>query len=366
MLIRSTWTAASTLQQQHNIAYGREGATIMRRTYAYLISAVLLGGICSATAETVCTGLCPAGPTKTITFHNNSTNDTIFPVIQVPIRKDPIHPTPDQWMQAQFKVTDPATQAFYSTLLYKIYVQRNTGIPPGGSVTITLPFYTQLLPADASNLGRIDDQFIDWWNAMRIYIFDGKDAVNAAYNYSVDALGNVVKPTPVHELAGAALPSCSSDNITCESLVIVSYVNGFPLSVPVQLVEYTFACATSPTEIRLECVNYNISGVDWMYLPAAIGARGNGTSDNTYLGSTEPLDTFRNALTAFTANGTLWPFFVPSYYTAQNPTIPLATPPPGVNAYPLPQIPSTNVVYAESFRNPPPAPPVLSSDTLEN
>ena len=104
--------------------------------------------------------------------------------------------------------------------------------------------------------------------------------------------------------------------------------------------------------------------MDQVYLPAAIGARGNRTPQNTYLGSTQALAPFRSALRAFTATGTLWPFYVPAYFTAQNPTIPLPNPPAGGKPYPQPQLPSTNTVYAKSFRNPPPAPPVLSSDTL--
>ncbi len=133
--------------------------------------------------------------------------------------------------------------------------------------------------------------------------------------------------------------------------------------------EYTFAAAQGPPlnpvlSIDTDIVNFNISGVDQVYLPAAIGAHGNATEANTYLGSTEPLATFRRGLVAFAANGALWPVYVPAYYAAENPTIPLPNPPPGSAPYPLPQIPSTNTVYAESFRDPPPAPPVLSSDTL--
>ena len=79
------------------------------------------------------------------------------------------------WLQAQFNVGDVTTQIFNTTLLYRIFVNRNAGVPPNGSVTLTIPFYTQILPATPANLGRVDDQFIDWWNAMRVYVFDGKD-----------------------------------------------------------------------------------------------------------------------------------------------------------------------------------------------
>ena len=325
---------------------------------SFLIS-ISLAGV--ATAQPV--------PTKTITFYNNSASQTIYPVIQAPIFKAPpgASPVHDLWLQAQFDVPDPATQIFNTTLLYKIYVNRNQGIPPQHSVTLTIPFYTQLLPANRANLGTVDDQLIDWWNAMRIFVFDGPAALNAAFNYSVDRAGKVIPPIPVNPVSGAAVPACISTG--CEPVVVVAYVNGFPSSVPAQLVEYTFAAAEGPPlaptlSIDRLIVNYNISGVDQIYLPTAIGASGNATALNTYLGSGEAVAPFRSGLRKFGETGKAWPVYIPAYYTAQDPTIPLPKPPSGTQPYPLPQIPSTNVVYAESFRNPPPAPPVLSSDTL--
>jgi hypothetical protein len=323
-------------------------------------------------ASLACTarGQAQTVPTKTITMYNNSVAQTLYPVIQAPIINGPSASVHDLWLQAQFNVADVNTQIFNTTVLYKIYVNRNNGIPPRGSVTITLPFYTQLLPATADNLGKVDDQFVDWWNAMRIFIFNGKDAADAAYDYSVDRNGNVIPPIPVNPVAGAALPTCTSGQSACEPLVIKAYVNGFPTSVPAQLVEYTFAAAQGPPlnpvlGINLGIVNYNISAVDSVYLPAAIGAHGNTTTANAYLGSTQLVVPFRARLAAFSGGGESWPFYVSAYYAAANPTIPLVNPPPGGRPYPLPQIPSTNTVYAESFRNPPPAPPVLSSDTLK-
>ena len=177
------------------------------------------------------------------------------------------------------------------------------------------------------------------------------------------------RPSRSVPIIGAALPTCASTSTTCEPLLVSAYVNGFPPSVPAQLIEYTFAAAQGPPlnpvlSINLQTVNFNISAVDQVYLPAAIGAAATGRPQNTYLGSTQALAPFRAELQAFTAGGTLWPNYVPAYYTAQAPTIPLPQPPAGAQPYPEPQLPSTNTVYAESFRNPPPAPPVLSSDTL--
>ena len=97
---------------------------------------LLMGGVVAvAAAQTV--------PTKTITFYNNSADRTLFPVIQAPIMNGA--DVRDLWLQAQFQVTNVSTQIFNTTLLYKIYVNRNGGVPPKSSVTLTIPFYTQLL-----------------------------------------------------------------------------------------------------------------------------------------------------------------------------------------------------------------------------
>ncbi len=185
-----------------------------------LIALLFFGFLGTAAAQTV--------PTKTISFYNNSNTDTIYPVIQAPIMKGLTMPVHDLWMQAIFSVNDVDTQIFNTTLLYKIYVNRTKGIAPHHSVTLEIPFYTQLLPSNTSDLGKVDDQFIDWWNAMRIFVFDGSTAINAAYNYSVDIAGRVIPPIAVNPLAGAAVPSCASSSTDCEPPVIKAYVNGFP------------------------------------------------------------------------------------------------------------------------------------------
>ena len=193
------------------------------RIWLCLTSLLLLfGGVAAASAQTV--------PTKTITLYNNSPDHTLYPVIQAPIMSG--ENVRDLWLQAQFQVADVNSQIFNTTLLYRIFVNCSRGVPHNSSVTLTIPFYTQLLPASPATLGKVNDQFIDWWNAMRVFVFDGKDAADAAYNYSVDRSGNVIPPIPVSPVSGAALPSCTSNNATCEPLLIRAYVNGFPPSVP--------------------------------------------------------------------------------------------------------------------------------------
>ncbi len=334
----------------------------MLRLCAFLICTILVGSIVNANAQPV--------PTKTITVVNNSTDHTIFPVIFIGAKFTPsgpgVVPVSDLWMQAQFNVADVSTQVFQTKLNYRIFVNRTTGIAPGGSVTVTLPFYTQLLAADANNLGKVDDQFIDWWNAARVFIFDDIAGLTAAYNANDDTMGNYVPPFDVVPYAGAAVPTCTG-TIAC-TVEMKGYNPGIPAGLYFQLVEYTFAAAQGPPldptlSINLNQVNYNISGVDNIYLPVAIGAKDNNTPANAFLGSTEDVTTFRNGLAAFANGGAGWPVYLPACYSPPNLQIPQVCP-GGVSPYPEPFVPSTNTVYAETFRaGLPPAPPILSSYT---
>ena len=69
-----------------------------------------------------------------------------------------------------------------------------------------MPFYTQLQPSTPDNLGKVEDQFVDWWNAMRVFVFEGKDAVVAAYNYSQDS------PPPPTPLPSMKAPQVRTGN----------------------------------------------------------------------------------------------------------------------------------------------------------
>jgi hypothetical protein len=317
--------------------------------------------------------LAPTPPTKTIKIYNNSAH-VMYAALQAPIRFGA--DVYDLWMQAQLGVTvaEYKVRPFQTTKLYRVWINHDSGgIPAGGSVTLTVPFYTQLQPWTQANSGQVNDQFIDWWNAMRVYIFDGKDAADAAYNYSQDnpppgvPVRPVLPPYPITPMTGTAVPTCGTG---C-TLDFRSYYVGFPNGVPGQLVEYTFAAAEGPPthpagfDINLETVNYNISAVDSIYLPVAIGASGNSTALNTFLGTIESVTSFRTELNEFTMQGSMWPDYVPAYFLPSNSIIAVPSPngpPNGITAYPEPQVPSTNVMYAESYRVPAPAPPTLTSD----
>ena len=219
-----------------------------------------------------------------------------------------------------------------------------------------------------------------------IFLYDGETAVTGAFNYNVDSKGKIVPPTPVNPIAGAKVPSCTSDNMfNCEPVTLVSYIGVFPTgSIPFQLAEYTFAAAEgpppggllpagSPLTIDLNIINFNISAVDGIYLPVAMAAvidpkDPHYAMDSEYLGTVAQVTAFRAHLQNFIQNGkgpsgVQWPFYFPSYFSKAEPTVAHTTPQDGDAPYPLPSIPSANVVFAESYKNPAPAPPVLSSDT---
>jgi hypothetical protein len=329
-------------------------------------------------------------PTKVITIYNNSPTDTIYPVLAA------YSGNVDLWLQAQFNVPDVQTQTFCNSspflftpcpeggagtgkppILFRAYINPDKGVLPGESVSITVPFFTQLTATTPATIGTQSSQYIDWWNAQRIFFYDGETAISGAYNYNVDSTGKIVPPTPVNPIAGAAAPSCAPDNMfNCEPVTLVSYIGVYPTgSIPFQLGEYTFAAAEgpppggllpakSPLSINLKTVNFNISAVDGIYLPVAMAVLGNSDPEQSkYLGTVKSVETVRTLLGTFSGDGAKWPYYYPSYFSKAQPTIPHTTPQDGDSPYNLPSIPSANVVFAESYKVPAPAPPVLSSNT---
>ncbi len=338
-------------------------------------------------------------PMKTLTIYNNSTTETIYPVLAG------YSGDVDLWLQAQLgvKTTASYTETFCSNspvpggvtacpanggpsgrppALFRAFINPDKGILPKQWVSIKVPFYTQLTATDSSNIGRFSSQYIDWWNAARVFLYDGKVAKTGAFNYNVDQNGNIVSPPPsIVPYNGAAAPSCATNTFNCEAPTLYYYIGGFPTgSIPFQLGEYTFAAAEGPPpggllkpgrqfSIDLTKTNFNISAVDGVYLPVAMEAMLENDptwGDSNYLGTIETVPTFNSRLGTFTGSpqGTFWPYYWPSYFYAAAPTVPQANPQVGDPPYLLPSIPSANVLFAESYKLPnAPAPPVISSNT---
>jgi hypothetical protein len=175
-------------------------------------------------------------PRKSTVIYNNSASETIYPMIQAPQQSVPTNP--DVWMQGYFAVTNTTTQTFNTTSTYEAFINKDHGIAPGKHVSITVPFYTQLKASGPGGPGAAPDEYIDWWNAMRLYLFDSHTAVTNAYTYYAGGMAPVITPYP-----GAVAPTCINGNmVPCRDPVKISmYTDIPPANIPNQLVEYTFA-----------------------------------------------------------------------------------------------------------------------------
>ena len=116
-------------------------------------------------------------PVKIVNIYNN-TGRPIWAVLETAkqdLLDDRKRPH-DRWLQAEFNPT-PGTYA--STYLYRVYVNPKDGIRERSSVSVTVPFYTQL---EASPCPFVADQYVNWWRALRIYIYDDAGAIKNAYD----------------------------------------------------------------------------------------------------------------------------------------------------------------------------------------
>jgi hypothetical protein len=123
------------------------------------LAVVAFAGMPDASAAPTPTFDCTNGPGPTLSLKiiNNTTNYNIYPVVIAGGKDD--QPTlatgASQWMQACFRTTfnGLATHRYPRDSQYRFYVNccattadgttpapNENGIPPGGSVTITLPF----------------------------------------------------------------------------------------------------------------------------------------------------------------------------------------------------------------------------------
>jgi hypothetical protein len=348
-------------------------------------------------------------PEKKIVIVNNSGERVFFPMVAAS-RRLPEPPNPDLWMQAiivdfnreshnfpNFVKKNPYPP-FATTLVYRAYIDiTNKDNTPGllhdQSVTITVPFFTQLQEVTDNNIGVNTDQFIDWWNATRIYLFEGATALHAAQITDGLLNGNQHSPTPIAPVGGAKVPTCVASGGASCTVTLLSYTIDPPAGIPFQLQEYTFASAVGPPlddrparfqkdDKGLLFVNYNVSSLDSVYLPVAMGPLDN--KDVPYVGSTQSVADFRKELAKFGGDkGNNWPIFVPVYFDelSKHPNLPnepisnaacsldafenKANPNelPSIPPYQvLPKLPGTFNMLVESFRDPPPIPPVLTSD----
>lgn len=215
---------------------------------------------------------------KTITVYNNSASDTIYPVLAT--SKNAVN----EWIQGCFRTAEP----YPTDHVYKLYINEGKGIPPNSSVTVTLPLYSKLP----------NERYITWWNGGRVVLADKGERLRNTEDKPLTTPGDV---------------SCQGKNTECVLNTYSSDVQ-FPENIYAQLSEYTFGDSIVPAQqtlrlLKPENVGYNISYVDHVYMPVAIGPKGNPYIG--YSGSTQPLVNFRNTLDLFlqSAVGQGWPVY---------------------------------------------------------
>ena len=399
----------------------------MSRLFSSSLLPLVCLGLMSGAAQAQVPSACPLpAPKKTIRIVNNNVNSTLYAFIQSPIFENKKQTDADLWMQTQCGINDwvnigsqqvplwNSQRTFKTTRLYRAYILINNssnGIAHGNYVDVTVPFYTQLTPIPANRLGLDPDQYIDWWNANRIYMFDTAAAFNSAMwtnqcantNCAAGGTpapgGNLPQPV-VNPVGGADTPTCvSSDGATCTVLLREAAVN-VPDGVPFQLQEYTAASAEGPplnnnllsqqncptgfvyvdhTCLGNQYVNYNVSSLNSVFMSVAMEPRGR--TDTQYVGSATTVDDLRTKIGSFSNSGTDWPYYVPAYFDSKTHegflssvsyACSLSVPFPSDYTFPpynLPKIPGTFNVFTESYSGgpgsdgtAPPIPPILSSN----
>ena len=295
-------------------------------------------------------------PTKEIVIYNDSPTETIYPMLQAPTQSDPKNP--DIWLQGYFNAANTTTQTFNTSQVYEVFFNLEHGIAPKKSLTVTIPFYSQLKQPGPGGVGATTDEYIDWWNAMRVYLFDSRTAATGAYQY-YDHKGGMAPVPVVSPLPGAATPTCAN----CQDPVnITGYVVNPPFNIPFQLVEYTFAnyggsppkleaTQKSPPYTNIYRVGYDVSSIDSEYLPVAVAPLNNNIYG--YLGTGMTVEQFRILLNQF-LNGKEWPTYVPIYFPDGAPPAAFATVPPS-GSYPDGAYPGTVAVgpfnvFTETYR----------------
>lgn len=217
---------------------GHSDDFLSRHDAVMTFASLLVGSYAGNSIAQITPPQCPSSPacTKVITFYNNSTT-RIYPVIQAGIQN------PDPWLQAVF---DDNKNSYAETHLSRVYINPVSGIPPGDSVSVTVPWWSQL----ENNA----DKYIDWWNGGRIYVFDDAAALTQVY------MGETSRLSPSLTAGGISCTACE------QPLTIYSDTGAYLPTVPFQLLEYTFADVSSPANavpfiIDLH-VGYNISYLD--------------------------------------------------------------------------------------------------------
>jgi hypothetical protein len=253
------------------------------------------------------TGTAQTVPAMTIQIYNNSDRYSIYPVLSTGGH------AVDTWMQAAFKipVAELANNPFPTPNTFRLYFNpTGAGIPPNSSITVTLPLYTQLAP-DAQLDHKLPGQYVDWWNGGRITFYaslysEGAPPSALTANYTARPNQRVVVP-----VAGAAVPTCPACQRPPE--IFEDSQGELPSNDPAQITEYTLGAidmTQNPYTLDSKNVDYDVSYVDNVYLPAAMEPYNNPTVG--WIGTIQGIDEFKAAVRKFLTASPFqgWPQYV--------------------------------------------------------
>ena len=279
-------------------------------TLASIAALALFGSASVAWAQT-----CPSAPkpvplrTMTIQIFNNSAKP-IFPILSSS------GPAVDDFLQAEFQVCPQSqldARPYQQVYAYRIYVNPNSGgVAPGGSVTLKVPLFTQIVANQADGSppdGKTPDQFADWWKGGRVSIGDSASVNQDDYKFDKANGGTVA---PLYNTGVECPVGCS------EAVQIFRGASQITDNEPTQLTEFTFGGINDgvvPHTIDDLWVDFDISYVDSAYLPVAMEPVGSPFTGwiGTILpvNGTEGSPGFKDKLQSFRTStiGEGWPYF---------------------------------------------------------
>jgi hypothetical protein len=257
-------------------------------------------------------------PFQTIKIFND-TAQQIFAELEVGLSN------PDLWIQDICNVPELNKNTLFpypTTVTNRLYINGLTGIPPGGSVAITLPLYTQLA---ATVDPTANDQFAEWWQGQNMQIFAqpvGTGAPLSLQNYfngtSHTRPAGSQKPM-VFNANNPTKPTCAASGTlnSCTLTFVTDTAGTLPKFAPSQLVEATLGAnqdkVPAPTDGSSKSflfptqADFDVSYVNVATLAATMGPVGNDQAG--YVGSPIKPGAFTPLLNTFQSLRT-WPTFI--------------------------------------------------------
>jgi len=226
-------------------------------------------------------------PVQTIEIFNDTDDQKIYAELEVG------KPDPDLWIQDVCNVPDAEKDKLYpypTTLTNRLYINGLTGIPPGGSVTITLPLYTQLA---ATVVPTSNDQYAEWWQGQNMQIFaktmgtGAPKAFESYFNGTAPSRAAGSQQAMVFDASNPTKPTCTAGGTlnSCTLSFFTDTAGTLPKFAPSQLVEATLGAnqgkVPAPTDGSITSflyptqADFDVSYVNVADLAATMGPVGN-------------------------------------------------------------------------------------------